>query len=199
LAFKLQRRPHIALTWIGDGATRTGEFHEGLNLAAVQRLPFIVVVQDNQVALGTARTAHCAADLRQTGRAYGIPSEVCDGNNVLDVWAASRLLVDRARRGEGAAVLVAETFRMGGHATHDEAEARRVMPAEAFEHWGRRDPIGLYEEHLLGIDVAERADLEAIEAEVNAEIERAEEEALASREARMPAGPEALRGVYADG
>ena len=197
LSFKLKREARVALTWIGDGGTRTAEFHEGLNLAAVQRLPLVVVVQNNQVALGTAVAAHTAADLKQIGVAYGVPTLVADGNNVLDVYAAARLAVDRSRRGDGAAVIVAETFRMGGHATHDEKEARAVLPAEAFAHWGKRDPVGLFEEHLVGACGFDRATLAEAEAELAAEVEQAEKEALASRDRRMPAGEDALRGVYA--
>src|SRR5690606_41813721 len=72
------------------------------------------------------------------------------GNNVLDVLAATRIAADRARAGEGASLMIVETFRMGGHATHDEAEARRTFAPELFRYWGARDPIGLYgrsEEH----------------------------------------------------
>jgi TPP-dependent pyruvate/acetoin dehydrogenase alpha subunit len=197
LAFRMRGLPSVALTYVGDGATRTAEFHEGMNFAAVRRLPFVAVIQNNQVALGTRLEAHTVADLRQTGRAYGVPSYVCDGNNVLDVWAATRIAAGRARRGEGAAVVVAETFRMGGHATHDEAEARQVLPAALFESWGRRDPIGLYEEHLVASGLLAREALAAAETEVEVEVERAAEEALASRAERMPRGPEALEGVYA--
>jgi TPP-dependent pyruvate/acetoin dehydrogenase alpha subunit len=199
LSFRLTGRAGVALTWVGDGATRTAEFHEGMNFAAVRRLPFLAVVQDNRVALGTPVGVHTAADLRRTGEAYGVPSLVCDGNNVLDVWAATRIAAERARRGEGAAVIVAETFRMGGHATHDEAEGRQILAPEEFERWGRRDPIGLYEEHLAGTGVCDRAALAAAEAEIAEEVERAAAAALTSKETRMPRGPEALAGVYASG
>ena len=94
-------------------------------------------------------------------------------------------------------MLVAETFRMGGHATHDEREARDTFPAEWFAAWGQRDPIGLYEEYLKSRGWPARR-LEDIEAAVTAEVERAAEEAVAGRE-RMPAGPTAVTGVYADG
>jgi TPP-dependent pyruvate/acetoin dehydrogenase alpha subunit len=84
---------------------------------------------------------------------------------------------------------------MGGHATHDEAEARRTFPAELFSEWGRRDPIALYEEHLVDLGIAREA-LAAAEAEVTDEVERAEAEALESRKERMPRGESAVTGVY---
>jgi pyruvate dehydrogenase E1 component alpha subunit len=120
-----------------------------------------------------------------------------DGNNVLDAWAATRLAAERCRTGQGPALLVASTFRMGGHATHDEREARDMFPTKLFAEWGKRDPIGSYEEYLKETGWS-AAELEKVEAEVAGEIERAETEALASRE-RMPAGETALVGVYSNG
>ena len=123
---------------------------------------------------------------------------VFDGNNVLDAYALATLAVERCRRGDGPALLVAETFRMGGHATHDEAEARHTFAPELFATWGRRDPVALFEEYLVDSGVS-REQLAAAAAEVEAEVERGEVEALESRAQRMPDGASALRGVYADG
>lgn len=186
LAFRRRGEPRVALTWVGDGATKTMTFHEGLNFAAVRRVPAIFVVQNNQVALGTRLDQHQLGDFGAWPAMYGVAGEFADGNHVLDVYAATRIAADRARAGEGPTLLVADTFRMGGHATHDEAEARETFPADLFEHWGRRDPIGLYEEYLVSEGI-ERVRLEAIEADVDAEIEAAAEDALASRDAAAPA------------
>jgi TPP-dependent pyruvate/acetoin dehydrogenase alpha subunit len=197
LAAKLAGTGAVALTWIGDGSTKAGTSHEGFNFAAVQRLPAIFIVQNNQVALGTRVDQHHLADgFGALPAAYGMWGAVFDGNNVLDAWAATRLAVNRCRSGEGPAMLIANTFRMGGHATHDEREARATFPAEWFAAWGRRDPVGLYESHLMERGIpADR--LAEVEAAVEAEIEAAEAEALASREGAVPDGPSALRGVYA--
>ena len=196
LAFKQRREPRVALTWVGDGSTKTAAAHEGTNLAAVQRLPAIFIVQNNQVALGTRLAQHhLAKDFSDWAAAYGIWGLAFDGNNVLDAWAATRLAALRCRRGEGPALLVAETFRMGGHATHDEREARETFPAELFAEWGRRDPIGLYEEFLKQEGWTE-SELGEVEATVTTQIETAEREAMASRD-RMPAGESAIGGVYA--
>jgi TPP-dependent pyruvate/acetoin dehydrogenase alpha subunit len=195
LTFKLRGEPRVALTWVGDGSTKTAAAHEGTNFAAVQRLPAIFIVQNNQVALGTRlQQHHLPGNFRDWGPAYGIDSAQFDGNNVLDAYAATRLAAERCRRGEGPALLVAETFRMGGHATHDERAARETLPAELFQRWGRRDPIGLYEEYLKEDGVA-AARLEAVEADVTAEVERAAQAALQSRD-KMPPGESALQGVY---
>src|SRR5262249_3815654 len=116
---------------------------------------------------------------------------------VLDTYAATRLAADLARSGRGPAIIFAETFRMGGHATHDEQEAREICPPELFEYWGRRDPIGMYESYLERRGV-QRSTLENVEREVLNEIDAAEKEALASRQSRMPAPETLTQGLYAD-
>jgi TPP-dependent pyruvate/acetoin dehydrogenase alpha subunit len=197
LAFKARGEPGVALTWVGDGSTKTATVHEGLNLAAVQRVPAIFVLQNNQVALGTRLDQHHSGDFAQWPRMYGVAGATVDGNNVLDVFAAVRIAADRARAGGGPSIVVAETFRMGGHATHDEAEARRTFPAELFRAWGRRDPVGLYEEWLVGRGVP-RDRLEEIEGAVAAEVAAAAERALEGRAGRMPPGEAAeFEGISA--
>jgi len=198
LNFKMKGEPRVALTWVGDGSTKTAAAHEGTNFAAVQGLPVILILQNNQVALGTrVDQHHLPGNFDDWAASYGIEGAGFDGNNVLDAYAATSLAAARCREGRGPALLVADTFRMGGHATHDEREARATFPESLFQAWGRRDPIGLYESYLEeeGIETAE---LERIEREVTAEVERGAEEAAASRE-RMPAGDSALSGVYANG
>lgn len=219
LAFRRTGEDRVAMTWIGDGSTKTGEVHEALNFAAVQRLPVVFVIQNNQVALGTTLGQHHRAnDFLGWGPAYGMRAHPVDGNNVLDVYAASVLAVRACRQGGGPAMIVAETFRMGGHATHDEHEARKMLSPDLFVSWGRRDPIGLFEEYLAGLGRRLRADdasealtaeddeswnravLGAIEADVLDEVERAAEEALRSRTASVPvAGDKEVDDCYHSG
>jgi TPP-dependent pyruvate/acetoin dehydrogenase alpha subunit len=187
LAFQRRREARVALTWVGDGATKTGAVHEGLNLAGVLAVPAIFVVQNNQVALGTRLEQHQNDGFDGWPAMYGIAGAHADGNNVLDVFAATRLAAERARTGGGPTLLLVETFRMGGHATHDEAEARATLPQSLFDAWGRRDPIGLYETWLVGNGIV-RDQLDAIEAEEIRAVDEAAERALADRAARMPDG-----------
>lgn len=197
LAFMRRGERRVGLTWIGDGAAKTGAVHEGLNLAAVLKVPAIFVLQNNQVALGTRLEQHQAGDFRVWGDAYGLPLETADGNNVLDVYAVTRQAAERARSGGGPTLLLVETFRMGGHATHDEAEARATFDATLFEHWGRRDPIGLYEEYLVESGIG-RADLTELEERVGAEIDAAAERAAAAKTDNLPHPEQAeLPGVSA--
>lgn len=207
LAFRIRDEPRVALTWVGDGATKHGEAHEAFAFAASLSLPVVFIIQNNQVALGTRLDQHhVPPDFSDWGAAYGIRASAVDGNHVLDVYAATRLAAGRARAGEGPQLIEARTFRMGGHATHDVREARATFAPELFDYWGRRDPVGQYEEYLAGIDLGSPgADdlrarnlrvLETVEREVEAEIETAAEAALASRDAAA-ASWEAASGVYA--
>jgi len=211
LAFKTRCEPRVALTWIGDGATKHGEVHEALNFAAVLKLPCIFVIQNNQVALGTRfQQHHAARDFSGWGDAYGVRMLAVDGNNVLDVYATTRMAAAWCREGQGPVFMEASTFRMGGHATHDVREARSTFPADLFRHWGRRDPVATYEDYLIhgsvdlgganGSTLAERnrSRLLEIETEVTQEVEEAADQALLSREHRMPAPSSATTGVYAN-
>ena len=196
LTFKMRKEPRVALTWVGDGSTKTAAAHEGTNFAAVQRVPAIFIIENNQVALGTRLDQHhLPPDFKDWPASYGIWGATFDGNNVLDAYAATRIAAARCRAGNGPALLLAETFRMGGHATHDEREARETFPPDLFTTWGKRDPIGLYEEYLKADGIAPSR-LEQIEAVVTGEVERAAEEAVQSRD-RMPPGAHAVEGVYA--
>ena len=196
LTFKLKKQPRVALTWVGDGSTKTATAHEGTNFAAVQRVPAIFIIENNQVALGTRlEQHHLPPDFKDWPASYGIWGASFDGNNVLDAYAATRIAAERCRRGDGPALLIAETFRMGGHATHDEREARETFPPELFTTWGKRDPIGLYEEYLKEDGIPTKV-LTDVEAEVSEQVEQAASAALASRD-KMPEGASALEGVYA--
>jgi 2-oxoisovalerate dehydrogenase E1 component len=148
LAFKQRHERAVALTWVGDGATKTTAFHEGMNLAAVLRVPAVFILQNNQIALGTRFDQHQVGPFTAWSKAYGVTGYSCDGNNVLDTYAATKIAVDLARNGHGPVIIFAETFRMGGHATHDEQEARKTVSPEVFEYWGKRDPIGMFESFL---------------------------------------------------
>lgn len=212
LNFKMRKQPRVVLSWSGDGTTKTGVFHEALNFAAVQHLPLIVVIQNNQVALGTRLDQHNLSDFKDWPKSYGIEGAAFDGNNVLDAYAAASLAAELARNGKGPVLLIAETFRMGGHATHDEEEARRTFSPQLFSHWGKRDPIGCYETYLIESErnfgnskkrsasarqEGNRAVLSAIEEEVIVEVDRAAEAALQSRAKSQPRPESTIEGVYA--
>jgi TPP-dependent pyruvate/acetoin dehydrogenase alpha subunit len=220
LSFKQRGEDRVAVTWVGDGSTRTGDFHEGMSMAASLGVALVVVVQNNQVALGTRAEVHTRAPFDKLHAAYGIKGYTCDGNNVLDVYACSMQAVTDCRKGRGPVLVSTNTFRMGGHATHDEAEARENLPAALFQYWGERDPLGTYEHWLVESSIAleeaaprfgvsagdlpeKRADrnqviLERIAASVHSEVEQAAEAALESRARRMPDGFDVDHDTYAE-
>ncbi|MCB9553468.1 MAG: hypothetical protein H6705_16625 [Myxococcales bacterium] len=197
MAFKLRGERRVALTWTGDGSTATGAVHEGLRTAAALGVPLVCVVQDNQVALGTQMAAAFRGDFTAYGRAYGTMLLEMDGNNVLDCYAATRRAVEACRAGDGPVVIVARTFRMGGHATHDEREARELFDDAVYAHWGQRDPVGCYEAWLTSARGVDPARLAEVEAAVEAEVEAAARAALSGRGVREPLAASVADGVYA--
>ena len=200
LAFRLRGERRAALTWVGDGAVATAGFHEGMSTAAALSVPLVVVIQNNRIALGTPLPRQRDDQLRRYGDFWGRPTLAADGNNVLDVWAAVKLARRRALA-SGPAIVVADTCRMGGHATHDEDQTRKLLPAALLAHYGRRDPVRLYRAWLARGGAAQpavpAADLDAVEERVSEEVRAAERTALrAHRDAPLnPAG--ARDGVFA--
>ncbi|MCI0568264.1 MAG: thiamine pyrophosphate-dependent dehydrogenase E1 component subunit alpha [Acidobacteria bacterium] len=169
LAGRMQGKNLVALTYIGDGATSTGDFHEGLSLASVRRLPLVVLIENNRWAYSTPVSAQSLLlDLADKARAYGIPQGVVDGNDVLAVHEATSRAADLARRGQGPVLLEAKTMRMRGHSEHDDAW---YVPEEERRFWEKRDPILLYEKHLLGTGVAIKDELSRIESACAAQID----------------------------
>ena len=193
LSFRLRRQDRVALVYAGDGMTSTGAFHEGFNFAAVQRLPLVVIVENNRYAYSTPVSRQtAAASFVDRAPGYGVVGEQCDGNDVLAVYEMTRRAVERARAGEGASLLEVLTYRRKGHAEHD---AQAYVPAEELAYWEARDPIDRYEKRLLEEGWATREELDSIAGRVAVEVNRAREEAEASP---MPEPEAALHGVYGD-
>jgi TPP-dependent pyruvate/acetoin dehydrogenase alpha subunit len=192
LAGRMQGRDLVALTYIGDGGTSTGDFHEGLNLAAVLGVPLVVIAEHNGYAYSTPTSRQMRIkDIAVRAAAYGIPGEVVDGNDVLAVHAVTKRAVERARAGLGPTLIEAKTFRMKGHAEHDDAG---YVPPELFEQWRQRDPIDRFERHLLLGGIATADELAQIAAAIDAELVAEMDLALASA---MPPPERAFEGVYA--
>ncbi len=191
LAGRMQGKDLVALTYIGDGGTSTGDFHEGLNFAAVQNLPLVVVAENNGYAYSTPVAMQMRVrNIASRAAGYGIPGEICDGNDVLAVYETTRRAVERARAGGGPTLIEAKTFRMRGHAEHDDAG---YVPKELFEQWKERDPIDRYEAHLLATGVATAEDLREVTAVIDRQLDAEVDFALASP---PPPPDRALEGVY---
>jgi pyruvate dehydrogenase E1 component alpha subunit/2-oxoisovalerate dehydrogenase E1 component alpha subunit len=192
LAFKLRKQKQIALAFIGDGGSSTGSFYEGVNLAAVWKLPLIVVVENNGYAYSTP-TANQMALKRIADKAagFGIPGKTVDGNDVLAVYDAVRGAREHAVSGQGPTLLEVITYRRKGHAEHD---GQKYVPAGEIESWEKNDPLDRYEAFLVERGQATREDLSAVGREVIAHLETEIDAALA---APMPAPEVALENVYA--
>ena len=189
MAFKLRREQRCALTWFGDGSTSRGDFHEAMNWAGVQKLPVIFVLENNQYAYSTPLEAQFAVDPVHRAEAYGFPGLSVDGNDAEAVFEATREARERALEGAGPTLIECVTMRMHGHAAHDDM---KYVDKARLEEWRRKDPIERQEARLrdLGVDV------EAVRAEVSAEIEAGVEEALAMP---MPDPATATDGVFCEG
>src|SRR6266404_4153376 len=170
LAARMQKKRIVAIAYIGDGGMSTGAFHEGLNFAAVQRLPLIVIAEHNHYAYSTPTNLQTAVrDLAEKAASYGIPAHVVDGNDVIACYEVTKHAADYARRGGGTVLIEAKTYRRKGHAEHD--DQRYVGPGEV-EWWEKHnDPIDRYETFLLAQRVATKDKLEAIVAGVMHEID----------------------------
>lgn len=194
LSFRMRGQDRVGLVYVGDGATSTGAFHEGINLAAVQRCPLVVIVENNHYAYSTpTHRQTLAKQFVDKAIGYGIPSEQADGNDVLAVYDATKRAVDRARRGEGVTLVELLTYRRKGHAEHDN---QSYVPEGEIERWAaENDPIDRYVKRLtteLGFAAAE---LGEVDERVRQEVDAATDVAEASP---MPEPLDALVGVYAD-
>jgi pyruvate dehydrogenase E1 component alpha subunit/2-oxoisovalerate dehydrogenase E1 component alpha subunit len=170
LGARMQKKNLVTLAYIGDGGMSTGAFHEGLNFAAVQRLPLIVVAEYNHYAYSTPTSVQTAVkDLAEKAAGYGIPAFIVDGNDVIACYEVTRRAAEFARRGGGAVLIEAKTYRRKGHAEHDD---QRYVPAGEIEWWEKHnDPIDRYERFLIERGLADKPKLEAITADVLREIE----------------------------
>ncbi|HXS23494.1 MAG TPA: thiamine pyrophosphate-dependent dehydrogenase E1 component subunit alpha [Gemmatimonadales bacterium] len=194
LTFKLRKEPRVGLVYVGDGATSTGAFHEGLNFAAVQRCPLVVIVENNGYAYSTPVAQQTAAvRLADKAAGYGIPGITADGNDVLAVYEVTKEAVDRARKGGGVTLIELMTYRRKGHAEHDD---QSYVPAGEIERWAaENDPLDRYVDRLTDTLGATADELDSINDRVRGEVDRATD--LAERSA-PPAATDALIGVYAD-
>jgi TPP-dependent pyruvate/acetoin dehydrogenase alpha subunit len=194
LSFKLRGEDRVGLVYVGDGATSTGAFHEGINFAAVQRCPLVVVVENNGYAYSTPTAKQTLArQFVDKAAGYGIPGERADGNDVLAVYDVTKRAVERARRGEGVTLVELVTYRRKGHAEHDN---QSYVPDGEIERWAREnDPLDRYLARLTGELGFGADEVSVVDARVRDEVDAATDEAERSG---PPEPLDALVGVYAE-
>jgi TPP-dependent pyruvate/acetoin dehydrogenase alpha subunit len=194
LSFKLRGEARVGLVYVGDGATSTGAFHEGINFAAVQRCPLVVIVENNGYAYSTPTSKQTACtSFKDKAVGYGVPGVRADGNDVVATYEVTREAVERARRGEGVTLIELVTYRRKGHAEHDN---QSYIPSGEIERWAREnDPLDRFIKTLTTSEGVSPAELEGLDARVAAEIDQATDQAEASP---APDPRDALLGIYAD-
>jgi len=191
LAMRYKGIDGVAFSYFGDGSTSRGDWHEGVNFAAVQKLPVVYLCNNNQYAYSTPLELQMAcANVADRGPAYGIPAEIVDGNDVFAVHEATVRAAAHARSGRGPCLLECKTFRMTGHSAHD---AAHYVPKELFEEWGKLDPITRAERRMIEQGWAAQGDIDELHAEVRAEVD----DAVAWAEQSPFPDPDTLEeGVY---
>src|SRR5437660_4573026 len=192
LAARMQKRDIVGLAYIGDGGASTGAFYEGMNFAAVQRLPLIVIAEHNFYAYSTPTNLQTAVrNLAEKAAAFGIPGYIVHGNDVIACYEVTKQAVVYARKGHGAVLIEAKTYRRKGHAEHDD---QRYVPEGEIEYWEKHnDPIDRFERFLLDQKVAEKEKLNEITADVQREIDEDSDWAESSP---MPEPEGAVYGVF---
>lgn len=194
LSFRLRGERRVGLVYVGDGATSTGAFHEGINFAAVQRCPLVVIIENNGYAYSTPTHRQTAARrFMDKALGYGIPGFEADGNDVLAVYEVTKRAVDRARQGGGTTLIELHTYRRKGHAEHDN---QSYVPEGEIDRWAAtNDPLDRYLKVLTTDFGFEVEALAAVDEEVKTLIDAATDEAEKSP---FPEPGDALLGIYAD-
>lgn len=191
LAMRYRNQPNVVFCYFGDGATSRGDWHEGLNLAAVQKLPVVYVCNNNQYAYSTPIELQMPVkNVADRGPAYGMPAEVVDGNDPIAVYEATQRAVLHARSGLGPALIECKTFRMTGHSAHDAAD---YVPGELFAEWSAKDPINRLETLMRECGLLSDESLDPLNQRVAAEVDEAVEWAV---NCPFPEPGTLLDGVY---
>jgi len=193
LAFKMRKEKRVAVAFFGDGAANQGAFHEGLNLAAIWKLPVVFVCEDNSWAISVPKQKSTAVS-RNSDRAvaYGIPGIYVGENDVLAVYEAAGEAVERTRRGEGPTLIEVKTDRFFGHFQGDPEVYR---PKDEVPRLKQNDPIKRFRKYLIENGIAKEAEIEQLDDEAK---KRVEDAFLFARESSYPAPEEALLHVFVE-
>jgi len=196
LSAKKRNSGQVAVCFFGDGAANQGIFMEVMNMAAIWKLPVIYVCENNTFGQYTRYEEHTVTDrpIGARAEAFGLPTALVDGNDVTAVYEAAVQAVARARAGEGPSFIEARTYRLRGHHMGDVGFARGYRTREELEEYTRREPVGRFRNWLLENNKLSEAEIEAVEAEIEAEMQEAIEFVNSSP---VPDVSEILEHVYA--
>lgn len=192
LAFKQKKSKQVAVCFHGDGTINAGDWHEALNLAAVFRLPVIFACENNLYAVSTRiDNVTLESDIVKRAQAYGIPGRRVDGNDPVAVYEAAKAAVEKAKNGEGPALLECKTYRQGGHKRDDPGTYR---PREEVAHWLAKDPVKRFHSRLVRQKIFTKEKLALVRESVLEELLGAERFA---KQSPFPQPESALEDVYA--
>jgi 2-oxoisovalerate dehydrogenase E1 component alpha subunit len=162
----------VVLTCFGEGSTAEGDFHEGLNWAGIFKLPVIFFCQNNLYAISESTDKEMPVkNVADRASAYGMPGVVVDGNNALEVYRVMREAVARARRGEGATLVEAKTYRPVPHSSDD--DDRTYRSREEVEGWKKRDPVLMMRQYLQSVGLLDDAKAQEVEARAKQTVDEA--------------------------
>src|ERR1700674_2314252 len=192
LTFKMERTDNVVVAYFGEGASNTGDFHEALNFAGVQRLPILFICENNQYAYSVPVEKSMAIDdVADRAQSYGFDGVAINGNDVLAVYQATQGALARAREGDGPTLIECKTYRWHGHSEHDKAFYRTN---EELAMWKSRDPIPTFAAYLKGLHALTDQQIKEIEARVTATIDDAVEFAMSAPD---PKPEDAVTDLYA--
>lgn len=193
---KYLKSERITACFFGDGAANTGAFHEGLNFAAVLKVPVIFIIENNQYAISVPRKlSDCLTDLSIRASSYGMPGETVDGNDVIAVYSAAKRAVLRARSGEGPTLIECKTYRWHGHHAGEARDGLIYRSQEEIDTWKKRDPIKRLKNALLTEGIISDRDIE----EMGRGFQQELEEAIAfASDSPYPGESDLLKDVYVE-
>jgi TPP-dependent pyruvate/acetoin dehydrogenase alpha subunit len=194
LGAKMMGTDRVCLCFFGDGASNEGAFHEGLNLAAIWKLPVIYLCENNSYAVSTpASYAISVHDIAARAQSYNMPGAVVDGQDPIAVYEVVSEAVKRARAGQGPSLVEAKTYRYRHHAEGPLFDMMKYRSPEEVEQWKQRDPVVLTRTYLVSEGILSEAEADQIDSEVRQEVEDA---VRFARESAYPSEEEAFEGMY---
>jgi TPP-dependent pyruvate/acetoin dehydrogenase alpha subunit len=192
LGFKMQGQKRVAVPFTGDAGGNTGNWHEGMNLASVWKLPVVFALENNHYGVSTnIETTVNIKDLSTRAQSYGIPGVRVDGFDVVQIYSAALKAVERARSGEGPTLLVTEAYRFEGHYA---GEPEVYRSKEEVREWRMKDPIPRFQKYLIDNKKASTEELERIDGEIKKEMAEAVDFA---KKSKQPDSDTAMDYIYA--
>ena len=193
MAAKLRGEICVAMTYIGDGGAQTGEFHEAMNFASVQKLPLILIIENNQYAYSSPNSIEFACkQLSDRALGYGCHGITIDGTDIELVYDTCLDAVKRAKKGDGPTIIETITMRMRGHAEHDDFS---YVPKSLLEHWQKMDPVDRYIAHCIAKKVLKQSEIEDLRNEIIQDMRDAIDAVI---DLPFPPAEEAFKNVFID-